>query len=131
MAEAASPSGRESTPDFTQHLDATSSSSTDNAGNDGGSGPTLIGKLLLFVGFPLAIGVLALYFSYLQTLRGKGHEISLDQDFILPFLLALAFVVIIGFQTGGFREKSIRPLVKWPKVRRVKKIVHKVKKKEE
>lgn len=91
----------------------------------------MFGRFLLFVGFPIAVGVLALYFSYLQTFKNADHEISLDQDFILPCFLGLAFIVVIGFQTGGFREKKLRPLVKWPKVRRVKKIVHRVKKKEE
>ena len=38
-----------------------------------------------------------------------------------PFLLGLAFVIIIGFQTGGFkREKSFA--VSWPRARRVRKV---------
>lgn len=50
---------------------------------------------------------------------------DLDQDFVVPFLLAVAMVVVIFIQTNGFSAKEMKPIVKWPKVKRVKKYVKK------
>ena len=92
----------------------------------GRKGPSFVGKFVIFLGFPLFIGFLGLYFSYLETGKNPDKEISLDRDFILPFLLALAMVVVIGIQTSGY-STEMKPLVAWPKVRRVKKVVRKKK----
>jgi len=86
-------------------------------------GLTFIGKLGLFIGFPTCVGVLGLYMSYLETFRTEGHKLSIDRDFVMPFLLSLAMTVVIGLQTSGYKENKVKPLVPWPKVKRVKKVV--------
>ena len=90
-------------------------------------GLTTPGKLFIFIVFPLTIGVLGLYMAYLETRRNPDKKLSFDQDFMVPFLLALAMAIVIGFQTGGFTSSKVKPLVSWPKVRRVKKIIRKKK----
>lgn len=86
---------------------------------------TLFSKLAVFVVFPLLMGVLGLYLAYLERLNKPERELSFDQDFVFPFLLALAMVVVIWVQTNGFTEKKFRPLVQWPQAKRIKRVVHK------
>ena len=93
----------------------------------GPQGLTTLGKVFIFMIFPLTIGVLGLYTSYLESRRKPDKTLSFDQDFMVPFLLALAMAVVIGIQTGGFTTNKVKPLIAWPKVRRVKKIVRKKK----
>ena len=88
-------------------------------------GLTLLGKVAIFLAFPLCMGLLGLYMAFLKTRRNPAKQLSIDQDFIMPFLLAMAMAVVVGFQTGGFKRNEVKPLVPWPKVRRVKKVVHK------
>lgn len=88
---------------------------------------TLLGKIGLFLVAPLGMGVCGLYMAYLQTLRNPSHEISFDRDFIMPSILTLALIVVVGFQTGGFSDASAKPMIKWPKVKKVKKVVYKKK----
>lgn len=90
-------------------------------------GATMLGKIFVFIIFPTTVGVIGLYTSYLETRRRVDKKLSFDQDFMVPFLLALAMAVVIGIQTGGFSSNKVKPLVAWPKVRRVKKIVKKKK----
>ena len=92
-----------------------------------GQGLTLIGKIAVFLGFPMTVGFIGLYISFLETVKDPTQELSIDQDFIMPFLLALAMVTVIGLQTNGYSQKKIKPLVPWPKVKRVKRIVRKKK----
>ena len=94
-------------------------------GNAKGPGLTFLGKLGLFLGFPFLVGLLGLYAGYSDSRKEPDRKVDLDRDFIMPFLLALAMVVVIGMQTNGFAKKEVNPLVKWPKVKRVKKFVRK------
>ncbi|KAL7580050.1 hypothetical protein ACA910_005035 [Epithemia clementina (nom. ined.)] len=116
--------------EFARHAqEDTALASSQDAANNGNShsGLTFIGKIFVFIVFPLTIGVLGLYIAYLETRRNPEKELSFDQDFMVPFLLALAMAVVIGFQTGGFSSNKVEPLVAWPKVRRVKKVIRKKK----
>jgi hypothetical protein len=90
-------------------------------------GMSFTGKLLIFLGFPTFVGILGLYMSYLGSMNDKDKKLSFDQDFVMPFLLALAMATVIGLQTGGYRQKEITPIVPWPKVKRTQKIVRKKK----
>lgn len=89
-----------------------------------GEGLTFLGRVGLFLLFPLVTGIVGMYFAFLQQKKDPSRELSFDQDFVMPFLLSLAMVIVIGFQTNGFRSRKVKPLVQWPKVKRVKKIVH-------
>jgi hypothetical protein len=91
-------------------------------------GLTLMGKFGIFFGFPLSMGMVGLYMAWLETRKDTKRELSFDQDFVVPFLLALAMAVVIGFQTGGYANSEVTPLIPWPKVKRVKKIIYKNKK---
>jgi len=86
-------------------------------------GLTVVGRVAVFLLFPTAVGLLGLYVAWVESRRKKDKQLSLDRDFVLPFLLALAFVFVIGLQTGGFRTGKAEPLIAWPKVKRVKKVV--------
>lgn len=101
---------------------------TDTAASSSKKGLTFLGKLGVFLGFPFLVGMGGLYFAYLETVKQNDRELSFDQDFVVPFLLALAMVSVIGFQTGGYTNSEVTPLVPWPKVKRVKKIIYKNKK---
>mmetsp|Transcript_27787 Transcript_27787/g.42046 ORF Transcript_27787/g.42046 Transcript_27787/m.42046 type:complete len:151 (-) Transcript_27787:67-519(-) len=89
------------------------------------NGVTNFGRFFLFLGLPFLVGMLGFYAAYLLSLFYPGRQVNFDNDFILPFLLTLAMVLVIGFQTGGFTGKKPKALVSWPKVRRKKKIIHK------
>jgi hypothetical protein len=108
--------------------DAALQEPVETASASSAKGLTLLGKLGVFIGFPLIIGLVGLYTSFLEIAKNKERELSFDRDFVLPFLLALAMVSVIGFQTGGYSQNEVQPLVSWPKVKRVKKIVYKNKK---
>jgi hypothetical protein len=90
-------------------------------------GLTSMGRIIVFLCFPLTIGVLGLYLGYLESIKKPDRKISFDQDFVMPFLLALAMAAVLFFQTAGFSTKKVQPLVRWPKARRVKKVVKKKK----
>lgn len=94
-------------------------------GNAKRPGLTFLGKLGIFLGFPFLVGIMGLYLGYLSSLKDPERKMDLDKDFIMPFLLALAMVAIIGMQTNGYSTTEVKPLVKWPKVKRVKKFVRK------
>jgi hypothetical protein len=94
--------------------------------SSGQAGLTWIAKLAIFILFPFIVGLFGLYVSYLETFKtDKNHKLSFDQDFIFPFLLALALAIVVGFRTSNFRLKQLQPIVAWPKVQRVKKYVYK------
>lgn len=71
--------------------------------------------------FPITMGVLGLYMAHLNR---DQRQMSFDKDFMMPFLLALGMVVVVYIQTNGFKRKKVQPLLHWPKVQRVKKVVH-------
>ena len=87
-------------------------------------------RFVIFILFPLCVGCIGLYTGYLEAARKPDRELNFDTDFVMPFLLALTFVIVVGFQTRGYTKNKIEPLVKWPKVRR-KKVVRVMKKGEE
>ena len=119
-----------------------------NESSDGDFGKmSLKARLLVFIIVPLSTGFIGLAASYLQSTRttdvtlnkdNKPHEIDFDNDFVTPALLGLAFVIVIGFQTGGFQigysggggrgrggggggmERKFA--LSWPKARRIKKV---------
>ena len=115
-------------PQTRQRQAADNANTTDPADtaatNEPPKGLSTVGKLAVFFGFPVTMGMLGLYLSYLETLRRPEKELSLDQDFVMPFLLALAMVVVIGIQTAGYTTSKVQPLVAWPKVKRVKRVKH-------
>lgn len=84
-------------------------------------------RFMIFILFPSLVGGIGLYMGYLESLRKPERELSFDNDFVMPFLLALTFALVVGFQTKGYRTDKVEPLVKWPKVKR-KKVIRKVKK---
>ena len=86
-------------------------------------GLTSFGRLALFFCFPFLVGIMGLYVSYLRSLNDPSQKISIDDDFVYPFLVALTVVLVVGFRTGGFTNKQPKPIIVWPKVRRKKKVV--------
>lgn len=50
------------------------------------------------------------------------HVVDFDRDFVTPFLLALALVVVVGFQTSGFSNADAKGAFAWPKARKVQRI---------
>ena len=96
-------------------------------GSDASSSMTMYGRFMVFLIFPVTCGVIGLYLGYLESTRRPERKISFDQDFVMPFLLALAMAVVLFFQTGGFTSNKVKPIVAWPKVRRVKKVIRKTK----
>ena len=99
----------------------------DDAATDASSGLSISGRVMVFLIFPITCGTIGLYMGYLESIRRPERKISFDQDFVMPFLLAIAMAVVLFFQTAGFSSNKVKPLVSWPKVRRVKKIVRKKK----
>mmetsp|Transcript_19352 Transcript_19352/g.28874 ORF Transcript_19352/g.28874 Transcript_19352/m.28874 type:complete len:154 (+) Transcript_19352:158-619(+) len=94
---------------------------------------SLTARLLVFLLVPSATGLIGLFSSFLQSTRTppegqEPHTIDLDRDFMTPFLLGLAFVIVIGFQTGGFRvaggmtAMERKFALSWPKAKRVRKV---------
>lgn len=114
---------------YAEHTQKDAALATDETSDSAAAakGLTLPGKIALFLGFPLLVGILGLYFAFLETRKKPERELSLDQDFIMPFLLALAMVTVIGLQTQGYTSRKLKPIVAWPKVKRVKKVVYKKK----
>ena len=95
--------------------------------NEASNGLSISGRIMVFIVFPITCGTIGLYMGYLESLRRAERKISFDQDFVIPFLLAVAMAVVLFFQTAGFSSNKVKPVVAWPKVRRVKKIVKKKK----
>ena len=98
---------------------------------------SLTARLTVFLLIPTCTGLFGLIGSYLQTNRDpttldgakeEPHKVDFDRDFVTPFLLGLALVIIVGFQTGGFRYAGgqtaleRRYALSWPKARRVRKV---------
>mmetsp|Transcript_1739 Transcript_1739/g.4191 ORF Transcript_1739/g.4191 Transcript_1739/m.4191 type:complete len:154 (-) Transcript_1739:233-694(-) len=89
---------------------------------------SLMARFVLFLCLPTFMGMCGLGVSYLKTMRSsygkdeKPHEVSFDNDFVMPFLLSLALVVVLGMQTKGFTTSERKGAFQWPKARVVKKI---------
>ena len=111
---------------FSQHQqqDAALQTNSPQAQRPQDEGISLFAKMLLYLGVPFFCGTAGLYIGYIRTLQDKQPKINFDVDFVLPFLLALALVVVISFQTKGF-STQVTPLVQWPKVKRKRKIIRK------
>ena len=90
---------------------------------------TLIGRLLIFVGFPFFVGMIGLYSGYISHKANPDtvREMRIDTDFALPFIIALSMVLVIWFQTKGLAKDHMKPkpLISWPKTIKRKKIIHK------
>lgn len=99
----------------------------------GGTKMSLLARFLTFIFIPSFTGLTGLGVSHLQSIQSRRlgtedeepHEVNFDRDFVTPFLLALAFVIVIGFQTGGFSKNAgseRKGAFVWPTTRRVQKI---------
>jgi len=94
---------------------------------------SMTARFLIFLVCPTCVGFMGLLMSYLDKRfdenfdENDGVKFDLDKDFIYPFILTLAVVSAIGFHTNGFRgDSKASPLISWPKVRKKKKIIHKI-----
>lgn len=87
--------------------------------------PTTLSKVLIFLLIPTLAGMFGLYAAYLTSLRDSERKMTIEADFGLPFMLTLLLVVVIGFQTSGYKSSEVKPLVRWPKVKKRRKITHK------
>ena len=114
-------------------------STANNSSGDFGQ-MSLTARLTVFLLVPFCTGSIGLFSSFLQSTRppstddggndgdNEPHTIDFDRDFVTPFLLGLALVIVIGFQTGGFRyaggmtAMERKFALQWPKARRVRKV---------
>eukprot|EP00585_Thalassiosira_rotula_P013563 CAMPEP_0196131648 /NCGR_PEP_ID=MMETSP0910-20130528/1561_1 /TAXON_ID=49265 /ORGANISM="Thalassiosira rotula, Strain GSO102" /LENGTH=143 /DNA_ID=CAMNT_0041391131 /DNA_START=124 /DNA_END=555 /DNA_ORIENTATION=+ len=103
----------------------------DNNSNNAASGAkmSLVARFLIFIFIPSFTGFTGLGVSYLQQTRPqeegvKPHVVDFDRDFVTPFLLAMALVVVLGFQTGGFSNgpNNRTAALSWPKTRKVQRV---------
>lgn len=97
---------------------------------------TLVARFLIFGVVPTMTGLAGWGISHLQRYQsklyqeegGELHEVDFDRDFVTPFLLAMALVVVLGFQTNGFAMGAGDPRRKgaivWPKARTVQRVRH-------
>ena len=69
--------------------------------------------------------MVGLYAAYLKQSEEPGRTMTIEADFGLPFMLTLLLVLVIGFQTNGYGSSQIKPLVSWPKVKKIRKVTHK------
>jgi len=98
---------------------------------------SFLARFLIFVFVPSFTGLAGLGISYLQSGRRvennnndsdseeEVHEVNFDRDFVTPFLLALALVIVLGFQTNGFsmeHDGQRKGAFVWPKARTVQRI---------
>ena len=126
-----------------QSNDANNPTNNSNSSSGDFGQMSLTARLTVFFLVPTCTGLFGLIGSYLQTNRdpttldgakqdssnNEPHKVDFDRDFVTPFLLGLALVIIIGFQTGGFRYAGgqtaleRRYALSWPKAaRRVRKV---------
>jgi hypothetical protein len=117
-------SSKENSSAFAQHVEQDTRLSATEEELDTSPRMSLVGRILIFLAFPMFIGWAGLSVGYLRTVNDKSQQVDFDRDFVFPFLLALALVVVITIQTKGFTA-SMKPLVQWPKVRRKRKIIRK------
>ncbi|KAL7523367.1 hypothetical protein ACHAXR_000144, partial [Thalassiosira sp. AJA248-18] len=112
MAHSSSKTSSSSSAAFAKHKVAQANNNTSSTTS--GAKMPLTARLLIFVFIPTFTGLCGLGISYLQQLQGKylnsdnNDRVNFDRDFVSPFLLGLAFVIVIGFQTGGFSSSERR-----------------------
>lgn len=87
--------------------------------------PTTTAKLLIFLCLPTLAGVFGLYSAYLRQYDNPDRKMTIEADFGLPFMLTLLLVLVVGFQTSGYGTNQVKPLIRWPKVKKTRKIIHK------
>ena len=108
---------------FAKHKPSAVQSDDENATR---GGMPLIARFLIFVFVPSFTGLVGLGVSYLQTMYDPEKKVDFDRDFVTPFLLSMAFVIVLGFQTGGFamgaNDSRRKGAFSWPKTRTVQKI---------
>ena len=100
----------------------TSTSQTSN----GTTKMSIFARILIFIFIPSITGLSGLGVSYMQSLKTpqegeEEHIVDFDRDFVTPFLLALAFVIVLGFQTNGFNPQAAanrKGVFVWPSTRR-------------
>lgn len=88
------------------------------------NGMSVTSKILIFLVLPIFAGLMGLYSAYLEQYKDPLRKLTIEADFGFPFMLALLLVVVIGFQTNGFSSSKASPVIKWPKVVKKKKIIH-------
>lgn len=83
-------------------------------------------RFVSFILVPFWMGCMGLLLAYV-TRNGENRDMSVnfDRDFVSPFILTMAVMCVLAYQSDGFSTRDIKPLVLWPKVRRRKKIVRK------
>jgi len=108
-----------------------STNATSPANSSKPNAPPLWLRIFLFLIFPTITGSVGLLTSYLKNMdlpfsasgKTEGHEINFDRDFIYPFLLTLALVCVLWYQTRGFASNQVTPIVAWPKVKKRRKVI--------
>lgn len=91
----------------------------------GGKGLTTIGKIALFLGLPTFVGFAGLVMGYLASNQDPERKLSIEVDFAMPFMLTLTLVIVVGLQTQGYSKDKAEPILKWPKTKKQRKIIHK------
>jgi hypothetical protein len=86
---------------------------------------TFLGNLAVFFLLPVLAGLMGLYFAFLETYNKPDRKLSIESDFGLPFMLMLFTSIVVGFRTGGFSSSKVEPIMKFPKIRKKTKVIHK------
>ncbi|KAG7361642.1 hypothetical protein IV203_036743 [Nitzschia inconspicua] len=84
---------------------------------------TFWGKVTVFLVFPFCVGLFGLFSAFLEQRSESGRKMRIERDFALPFTMSLLLIVVVGFQTSQFTSNP-KPLVKWPKIRKERKVRH-------
>jgi len=87
--------------------------------------PTSAAKLVIFLCLPTLAGMVGLYSAYLAQFDTPDRKMTIEADFGLPFMLTLLLVVVVGFQTSGYGSNQVKPLIRWPKKKKTRKVIHK------
>ena len=83
---------------------------------------TFPGKVVVFFLFPMLVGLAGMLAVYLDK-SDPDRKLRIERDFALPFSITLLLTVVVGLQTNGFSSKP-QPLVRWPKVRKQRRVRH-------
>ena len=109
---------------FAKHIIQNDTSSTSQ--NSSTTKMSIFARILIFIFIPSITGLSGLGVSYMLSLKTpqegeEEHIVDFDRDFVTPFLLALAFVIVLGFQTNGFNPQAAanrKGVFVWPSTRR-------------
>ena len=117
---------------FAKHANEDAALAAKRAGQDGtaaaearGKGLTTMGKISLFLGLPTLVGFAGLVMGYLAENQDPERKLSIEADFAMPFMLTLTLIIVIGLQTQGYTKDKAEPILKWPKAKKQRKIIHK------